>query len=73
VLPYLLFESYYLCLAISLCLSVIIILVFTFYLAVAKDLPFGRRFVETAGISLGVAALSFGIGLLVKRLLGVEV
>jgi len=40
---------------------------------VAKDLPFGKRFVEMAGISIGVAAISFGIGLLVKHFLGIEI
>ncbi len=73
VLPYLVLASYLLCLALALATSVVIILVFTFYISVAKDLPFGRRFLEMAGISLGVAALSFGIGVLVKRVLGVEI
>jgi len=49
-----------------------VILLFTYFVSVAKDLPFGRRFLEMASISLGVAAVSFGIGYLVKRILGVE-
>jgi len=73
VLPYLLLSNYLICLALTLAAAVVIILLFTFYLTVAKGLPFLRRFAEMAGISLGVATLSFGIGLLVKRLLGVEI
>lgn len=73
VAPYLLFGNYVLCLILTMVLAVLIILVFTFYISVAKDLDFRVRFFEMAGISLGVAALSFGIGVLVKRILGVEV
>jgi VIT1/CCC1 family predicted Fe2+/Mn2+ transporter len=71
--PYLVLHSYLLCLALALIMAVLIILVFTFYLSIAKDLPFTGRFLEMAGISLGVAALSFGIGVVVKKLLGVDV
>lgn len=73
VAPYLLFDDYRVCLAITLTVAVLIILLFTGYLAVARGVPFRRRFLEMAGLSLGVAALSFGIGVLVKKLLGVEV
>lgn len=73
VLPYLLLSSYMACLAIALATAVLIVLVFTFYVSVARDLPFWTRFLEMAGISLGVAAVSFGIGIAVKRLLGVEI
>jgi VIT1/CCC1 family predicted Fe2+/Mn2+ transporter len=73
VLPYLLLQDYLLCLALTLTAAVVIILVFTFYVAIARDLPFWTRFGEMAGISLGVAALSFGVGVLVKKALGVEI
>ncbi len=39
----------------------------------AQDLPFKKRFGQMAGISLGVAALSFVIGILVKQFLGVDI
>ena len=39
----------------------------------AQDLPFWKRFGEMMLISLGVAALSFVIGLVAKQLLGVNV
>jgi VIT1/CCC1 family predicted Fe2+/Mn2+ transporter len=53
--------------------AIIVILVFNFYISVAKDEPFGRRFGEMALLSLGIAAISFGIGILVRNWLGVEV
>jgi VIT1/CCC1 family predicted Fe2+/Mn2+ transporter len=40
---------------------------------VARDASFRRQFVEMAGISLGVAALSFGVGFALRSLLGVEI
>ncbi|MDH7490292.1 MAG: VIT1/CCC1 transporter family protein [Anaerolineae bacterium] len=73
ILPYLLLANYYVCLACSLALAVLIIAGFNYYISVAKDEPFRRRFVEMAGLSLGVAAFSFLVGLLMRTLLGVEV
>lgn len=75
ILPYLLFpEAGYLwALGVMLAVVVLIIVVFNYYISVAKGLPFRRRFGEMALISLGVAALSFVIGLLVKNVLGVDV
>ncbi len=53
--------------------SDLVIFVFTYYISVTKDVPFWHRFREMAFISLGVAALSFLIGLLVKQFLGVDI
>ncbi len=75
ILPYLLFDSEHYLYALFTMLAVVllIILVFNYYISVAKDLPFKKRFGEMAGISLGVAALSFVVGLLVKSVLGVDI
>lgn len=73
VTPFVILNNYLLALGITLGLAVLVILVFTFYISVAKNLPFRRRFFEMAGISLGVAAISFGIGYLVRTFWGVEV
>jgi VIT1/CCC1 family predicted Fe2+/Mn2+ transporter len=73
ILPYLLFANFYLCLAITLALAVLIIALFNYYTAIAMDQPFRRRFLEMTGLSLGVATLSFLIGFLFRTLLGVEV
>lgn len=53
--------------------ALLIILVFNFYISVAKSYNFTKRFLEMAGISLGVAAISFLIGLGIRHFLGVEV
>lgn len=73
ILPYLLFENYYLDLGIALTTAVIIIAVFNYYISVAKGESFRERFVEMAGLSLSVAAFSFVIGYFIRLWLGIEV
>ena len=75
VAPYLLIadSQYILALVVMLCMVVLIILFFNYYISVAQNTAFLRRFAEMAGISLSVAVISFVIGLLAKALLGVDV
>ncbi len=73
ILPYLILENYYLCLFCTMIAAVLIIALFNYYISIAKDFPFWRRFLEMAGLSLGVAAFSFFIGFLIRALLGVEI
>jgi VIT1/CCC1 family predicted Fe2+/Mn2+ transporter len=75
ILPYLLFSNtaYLWALICMLSAVILVIFVFTYYISVTKDVPFWHRFREMAFISLGVAALSFLIGLLVKQFLGVDI
>jgi len=73
ILPYLLLENFYLCLALTLTAAVAIVAVFNYYVSIAQDVSFKERFTEMAGLSLGVAALSFGVGYIVRALLGVDV
>ncbi len=75
VLPYLIlpWDKYVPALISMLLIVVIIIFAFTYYISVAKDLPFKKRFLEMAIISLSVAALSFVVGVLVKKFLGIDI
>jgi len=75
VLPYLLLPNdwYVAAFVIMISAVVLVILFFNYYISVAQDLPFWKRFGEMVVISLGVAALSFAIGLLAKSILGIEV
>lgn len=73
ILPYLLINNYYLCLACTLAIAVAVIAFFNYYISVAADVQFKERFLEMAGVSLGVAGLSFGIGFVVRIFLGVDV
>ena len=74
VLPYLLLGSsqYLLALICMLAIVVLIIAVFTYYTSVAQDLKFKSRFLEMATISISVAVLSFVVGILAKKFLGVD-
>ncbi|MFW5998797.1 MAG: VIT1/CCC1 transporter family protein [Halanaerobiaceae bacterium] len=73
ILPYLLVDNFLIALLLTVITAIVIIAVFNFYISVAKDLNFKKRFMEMASISLGVAFLSFIIGFLVRTLLGVDI
>lgn len=73
VMPYLLFQNYISNLIITLVIAVTIIAVFNYYISVAKGESFRSRFLEMAGISLGVALLSFMIGYFIRLWLHVEI
>lgn len=73
VMPYLLFQNYISNLIITLAIAVTIIAVFNYYISVAKGESFRSRFLEMAGISLGVALLSFMIGYFIRLWLHVEI
>ena len=74
ILPYLLLNSsqYMLALACMLLTVILIIAGFTYYTSVAQDLKFKSRFFEMAAISISVAVLSFVVGILAKKFLGVD-
>jgi vacuolar iron transporter family protein len=73
IFPYLVFSNYLVCLGMTLFIAILIIFGFNYYISVAKDLNFKRRFAEMALISLGVSALTFGLGFVVKKALGIDI
>lgn len=73
ILPYLLIDNLFVNLGIMIGVVITIIFVFNFYISIAKNLSFIKRFLEMALISLGVALLSFGIGWLVRKFIGLEI
>ena len=72
VLPFFILSHYMAALGLTLLSGLLVIVVFSYYTSVPKDLPFWSRFFEMAAISLGVATLSFGIGYLVRHFMGIE-
>ncbi|NOZ78234.1 MAG: rubrerythrin family protein [Acidobacteria bacterium] len=72
ILPFFLLANVFAALAATLSVAVLIIAAFTYYISVARELRFLPRFLEMAGISLGVAAISFGIGFVVRKVFGVD-
>jgi VIT1/CCC1 family predicted Fe2+/Mn2+ transporter len=73
ITPYFLLENFILDLAIALGCAVLVIAAFNYYVSVARGEPFRTRFLEMAGISLGVAAFSFLLGYLIREFLGIDV
>ena len=74
IAPYLIFPGTQFIPAL-ICMLVVVILIiagFTYYTSVAQDQPFGSRFLEMALISISVAVLSFVVGILAKKFLGVD-
>ena len=65
-------EQFILALVCMLAIVVLIIAGFTYYTSVAQDQPFRSRFLEMAVISISVAVISFFVGVLAKRFLGVD-
>lgn len=73
IFPYLLFTNVCFCLGFMIFNPLVVIFIFTFYISAAKDIPLRERFLEMALISLGIAALIFGIGFLISTFLGIDV
>lgn len=72
IAPFLIVSNVYYCLLWTLLNAMCIIFCFTYYTAVAQKLPFYRRFFEMVAMSLGVALLSFGIGLLARYYFAID-
>ena len=74
IAPYLVFPSTAFIPALLCMLAVVILIIagFTYYTSVAQDQPFKSRFLEMAVISISVAVVSFIVGILAKRFLGVD-
>lgn len=73
IIPYFLMVNYITSLITTIVIAITIVFIFNFYISVANDYNFKRRFIEMAAISIGVATLSFIIGYLVKTFLGFEI
>ncbi len=71
--PYLLLNNVYTSMVIMMSLSILIILSYNFYITTAKGLRLWRRFGEMASISLGVAGISFLVGIVARMLFGVDI
>ena len=73
IVPYLFSNNLTLCLGVSFFVALIIIGFFNYYISVARDLPFKSRFLEMAGLSFTVAALSFLAGYAIRFAFGIVI
>ena len=74
ILPYLIFDNSNYMTALFSMIGVVILIIagFTYYISVAKGEKFKPRFFEMTLISVGVAVISFVVGILAKKFLGVD-
>lgn len=73
VAPYLIFTSPFFALLVALFNSILVVFLFTYYISVANDQPFRKRFTEMVVLSTVVGLISFGLGYLVRIFFGIEV
>jgi VIT1/CCC1 family predicted Fe2+/Mn2+ transporter len=72
ILPFLFMTDFRVCIALTIAIAILIIFLFNFYISVAKDYPFKRRFAEMAIISIGVTVISFAVSLGIKSYFGID-
>ncbi len=73
VAPYLLLSNYLYALLWSIINGIFAILFFSFFVSVVKDRSFKTSFLEMFAINSSVILISFVVGLLVRRFLGVDI
>jgi len=75
IAPYMIFDNSQFMLALACMIGIVILIIagFTYYISVAKSEKFFARFLEMAVISVGVAIISFVVGIVAKKFLGVDV
>lgn len=73
VVPYFLLTDYYMSLGVTLSTAVFVVLFFSFFVSVVKELSFKRMFSEMLFIGLGVATVSFIMGWFAHGFLGAEI
>jgi len=72
VAPYFILKNIFFSLALVIINALLVVLIFTFYISVAKGLSFRKRFLEMAGISLGIAAMNFIVGIIIRKIFAID-
>lgn len=73
VAPYLIFTSPFVALLVAVFDSIFVVFIYSYYISVANDQPFRKRFFEMVILSTVVGLISFGLGYLVRVAFGIEV
>ena len=73
VVPYFIFTSPFMSLAVAVLDSIFIVFLFSYYISIANDQPFRKRFLEMVVLSTVVGLISFGLGYLARIIFGIEV
>ncbi|WP_299580779.1 VIT1/CCC1 transporter family protein [uncultured Sunxiuqinia sp.] len=72
VAPYLIFTSPFVALAVAVADSIFVVFLYSYYISIANDQPFRKRFGEMVVLSTVVGLISFGLGYLVRIAFGIE-
>ena len=72
IAPFIFIKNVLIALGVMLAIAILIIALFNYYYAIARGEKFRKRFGEMAVLSMGVALISFLIGILLKKLVGIE-
>ncbi|WP_339735644.1 VIT1/CCC1 transporter family protein [uncultured Sunxiuqinia sp.] len=73
VAPYLVFSSPFVALLVAVADSIFVVFIYSYYISIANDQPFRKRFLEMVILSTVVGLISFGLGYLVRIAFGIEV
>ncbi len=71
--PFLINSNPFIALTFSVINAVLIIAIFNFFIYIVKEESFKKNFLEMLGISFGVVILSFVVGLIARKFLGIEI
>ncbi|WP_418186711.1 VIT1/CCC1 transporter family protein [Aliarcobacter lanthieri] len=73
VAPFFIFDSIMESIILMFICAFLAIVLYNFYISVAKDLSFTKRVLQMSAITFGVAIISFLIGYLVKHYFGIDI
>lgn len=73
VFPYIVIDRPMISLLWTILNAVLVIFLFTFFVSVVKEQNFKKNFLEMFSISMGVAAVSFLIGLVARKIFNIEI
>ena len=72
-LPFFIFNNPYVALVSTIVLAILIIFLFNYYISVVREVPFKKKFWEMVILSLSIACVSFLVGYVIRRALGVSI
>ncbi|MGQ7869660.1 VIT1/CCC1 transporter family protein [Sunxiuqinia sp. sy24] len=72
VAPYLIFTSPFMALIVAVIDSIFVVFLYSYYISIANDQPFRKRFGEMVILSTVVGLISFGLGYLARIAFGIE-
>jgi vacuolar iron transporter family protein len=73
VVPYLIFKSPWVSLGVAVFDSIFVVFIYSYYISVANEQPFKKRFFEMVLLSTVVGLISFGLGYLARKIFGIDV